>query len=432
MKGISGENRFIQKVITLNWLKKSKHIWIIPAYGVFYMIAFMLMESSGAKTHLIHSLVDDKIPFCEYFIIPYVIWYFFLLGSVLYFTFACSSNKEYYQFLGTLGVGMTLFLIVSYVYPNGQNLRPELTGDGVFIQAVQFLYKIDTPTNIFPSMHVFNATASCVALLQNRQCRKHKIFSGGVLVLTISIILSTMFLKQHSVADVLTALILNIICYQVFYRIIPMNQEKLGRILTRKEIFTLPNAISIARLAMAILFLGIFQRQGIKDQKTLLSLLLIAAAATDFLDGKIARIFRQESSVGRILDPVADKAMQGAILICLSFHYTLAKPVLIFFLIKEAYMLVSGWRVLTETSEEWSAQWHGKLNTAVSYAVAIIIFAGPGIPRATADILIGAGAVCMAMSLLMYIDEFRVLLGRVKRPNRRKVAERVRGENPVP
>lgn len=95
-------------------------------------------------------------------------------------------------------------------------------------------------------------------------------------------------------------------------------------------------------------------------------------------------------------------------------------------------MLVSGWRVLTETSEEWSAQWHGKLNTAVSYAVAIIIFAGPGIPRATADILIGAGAVCMAMSLLMYIDEFRVLLGRVKRPNRRKVAERVRGENPVP
>ena len=134
----------------MEWLKKSKHIWIIPVYTVLYMISFMFVEQSEVETHLIHSLVDDRIPFCEYFIIPYVIWYFFLIGSVLYFTFFNRSNKEYYQFLGTLGVGMTIFLIISYVYPNGQNLRPELTGDSVFIQAVQFLYRIDTPTNIFP------------------------------------------------------------------------------------------------------------------------------------------------------------------------------------------------------------------------------------------------------------------------------------------
>lgn len=396
------------------------------------MIAFMLMENSGAETHLIHSLVDDKIPFCEYFIIPYVIWYFFLIGTILYFTFSCSSNKEYYQFLGTLGVGMTVFLIVSYVYPNGQNLRPELTGDSIFIHAVQFLYKIDTPTNIFPSMHVFNATASCIALLQNKRFRKSKICSAGVVVLTISIILSTMFLKQHSVADVMTALILNIVCYQVFYKIIPQSQEKLTEILTRKEICTLPNLVSCLRVAAAILFLGIFQRQGLEAQKLLLSVLLLGAAATDFLDGKIARIFHQVSKIGQILDPVADKMMQGAVLICLSFRYSLAKPVLVLFLIKECYMMVSGWRLLTETNASCGAQWHGKLNTAVFYAVAIILFAGPGIPKSTANILIGASAVCMMMSLIMYIDEFRILLGRVKRPVRRKVPERVRGENPVP
>lgn len=51
--------------------------------------------------------------------------------------------------MATLGVGMTLFLIISFVYPNGQNLRPELTGEGPFIQAVQLLYQTDTPTNIF-------------------------------------------------------------------------------------------------------------------------------------------------------------------------------------------------------------------------------------------------------------------------------------------
>lgn len=416
----------------MNWLKKSKHIWIIPVYGALYMLAFMLMERSDAKTHLIHSLMDDKIPFCEYFIIPYVIWYFFLIGTVLYFTFFCGSKKEYYQVLGTLGLGMTVFLIVSYVYPNGQNLRPELSGDSVFIQAVQFLYKIDTPTNIFPSMHVFNATASCVALLQNERCRKHKICSAGILALTVSIVLSTMFLKQHSVADVLTALILNILCYQLFYKLIPSSQEKVAQLLSRKELLTVPNLLSVLRLILALLFLGIFERHGLEAQKMLLSMILIAAAATDFLDGRIARMFHQISMMGKILDPLADKVMQGAVLICLSAHYSLAKPVLILFFLKESYMLVRGWKVFMMTNAQWGAQWHGKLNTAVCYAVALILFAGPGIPRSTANVLIGASAVCMTMSLLMYIDEFRVLLGRTKHPVRRKVPERIQRENLLP
>lgn len=416
----------------MNWLKKSKHMWIIPLYGALYMMAFMLMEKSEAKTHLIHSLVDDKIPFCEYFIIPYVIWYFFLLGTVVYFTFFCSSRKEYYQILGTLGVGMTVFLIISYVYPNGQNLRPNLTGDSIFIQAVRFLYVIDTPTNIFPSMHVFNATASCVALLQNRKCRKNPVVSGGIVVLTISIILSTMFLKQHSVADVMTALILNIICFQLFYKIIPANQEKLSRLLTKKEIFTIPNFLSCLRLILAVLFLGIFERQGLESHRIVLAGLLIAAVATDFLDGKIARIFHQVSKIGKILDPLSDKVLQGVILICLCSRYSLAEPVLIFFLLKETYMLVSGWKVMMDTESRLNTQWHGRLNTAVCYVVALILFVGPGIPASTAYILIGAEAVCMTMSLLMYMDEFRILLGRSKQPTRRKMAEHVRRENLIP
>ena len=167
----------------------------------------MLMEQSDVKIHMIHSLADDKIPFCPYFIIPYVLWYFFLIGTVIYFAVFCPSKKEYYQYLGTLGVGMTLFLLISYVYPNGQHLRPDLgsTGGGVFISVIRFLYKIDTPTNIFPSMHVFNATASCIALYQNERCRKNKLFTVSQIILTISIVLSTMFLKQHSVADVMVS-----------------------------------------------------------------------------------------------------------------------------------------------------------------------------------------------------------------------------------
>ena len=85
-----------ERMDILNYLKQSKHLWIIPAYGIFYMISFMLMEQSDVKIHMIHSLADDKIPFCPYFIIPYVLWYFFLIGTVIYFAVFCPSKKEYY------------------------------------------------------------------------------------------------------------------------------------------------------------------------------------------------------------------------------------------------------------------------------------------------------------------------------------------------
>ena len=387
------------------------------------MVSFMLMEQSNVKIHIIHSLADDRIPFCPYFIIPYVLWYFFLIGTVIYFAVSCPSKKEYYQYLGTLGVGMTLFLLISYVYPNGQQLRPDLSnaGNGVFISVVRFLYKIDTPTNIFPSMHVFNATASCIALYQNERCRKNKIFTVGQIILGVSIVLSTMFLKQHSVADVMTALILNILCYQLFYRVIPARQKRLSEVLTRKEICTVPNLLSVLRLCLAIVFLGIFERYGVREYRSVLVLLMLAAAATDVLDGRIARSFDSVSRIGRVLDPVADKAMQGVMLACLIPRYPLAKLVLILFVIKECYMTVAGWKVLMETRETIEVQWHGRLNTAVTYVVTLLMLAGPRLPYSTCNVLIGACAVCMAMSLSMYATQFREMLERQNGGYRRKM-----------
>ena len=387
------------------------------------MLSFMLMEQSDVKIHIIHSLADDKIPFCPYFIIPYVLWYFFLIGTVIYFAVSCPGKKEYYQYLGTLGVGMTLFLLISYVYPNGQQLRPDLSnaGNGVFISVVRFLYKIDTPTNIFPSMHVFNATASCIALYQNERCRKNKIFTVSQLILGVAIVLSTMFLKQHSVADVMTALILNILCYQLFYRVIPARQKRLSEVLTRKEICTVPNLLSALRLCLAIVFLGIFERYGVREYRSVLVLLMFAAAATDALDGRIARSFDSVSRVGHVLDPVADKAMQGVMLACLVPRFPLAKLILILFVIKECYMTVAGWKVLMETRETIEVQWHGRLNTAVTYVVVLLLLTWPGLPYSTCNVLIGACAVCMMISFYMYAVQFREMLERQNGSYRRKM-----------
>lgn len=125
--------------------------------------------------------------------------------------------KEYYQLMITLATGMSLFLIISLVFPNGQDLRPVLSGNSVFIQAVQFIYHTDTPTNVLPSIHVFNSLTCCMAILKNKRKYFKKTTDIVTVILTILIIMSTMLLKQHSVVDVVLASLMYTACYRVVY-----------------------------------------------------------------------------------------------------------------------------------------------------------------------------------------------------------------------
>ena len=182
----------------MEFLKKYKHTLIIPIYGIFYMLAFGYVEQRKVPINIIHMKIDDYIPFCEYFIIPFLLWFAYVAVTVFYFAFINKNKQEYWQFILTLGIGMTLFIVVSLIYPNGQNLRPELTGDGIFIQLVQYLYTIDTPTNILPSIHVFNSIACCIAVFHHKPFQKRKVLLTGTAVLTTLIVLATVFLKQHT------------------------------------------------------------------------------------------------------------------------------------------------------------------------------------------------------------------------------------------
>ena len=115
-------------------------------------------------------------------------------------------------------MGMTIFLIVSYVYPNVLHLRPlEFPRENVFTDAVRWLYRTDTPTNVLPSIHVFNSLAIHMSLTNCEALRDKKAIRYGSLVLTLLIIMSTMFLKQHSVIDVCCGATLALFGYLFFY-----------------------------------------------------------------------------------------------------------------------------------------------------------------------------------------------------------------------
>ena len=198
--------------------KKYRHALVL-LYGLIYMPCFIWLESrANLPYHVIHVRLDDLIPFSEVFIVPYLLWFVYVAAVFVYLFFQFDKKKEFYQYCIFLFTGMTLFLVVSTVYPNGHLLRPaSFERHNIFTFAVQMLYRTDTATNIFPSIHVFNSIAAHVAVAKNRKLVGNIWIRGGSFLLMVSIILATMFLKQHSVLDVIAGTLLGVLMEQLVY-----------------------------------------------------------------------------------------------------------------------------------------------------------------------------------------------------------------------
>lgn len=200
-------------------LKKYRHAWPILTYLPIYLIWFFLLERYVTKGyHIIQSPLDSLIPFNELFIVPYLLWFPFIAVSVLYFIF--KDRSECYRLCGTLIAGMTVFLLVSTLYPNGVALRPVLSKlgrDNFFLDLVAGLHKADTSTNVCPSIHVYNSLAVCFAFFTSSHLKGKRMIKAGILLLTVSICMSTVFLKQHSVIDVFWAFALMAVTAPVIY-----------------------------------------------------------------------------------------------------------------------------------------------------------------------------------------------------------------------
>jgi membrane-associated phospholipid phosphatase len=185
---------------------------------VLYLTWFSYLEKSiTAPYQLIFMKVDNYIPFMEIFIIPYFLWFLYVAVVMIYLILF--DKNEYYRSCIFLITGMTIFLIISTIWPNGHNLRPDLMGnENILARMVGYLYSIDTPTNLWPSIHVFNSLGAHLAVMHSPKLRQHKWLRWSSLVLCTSIILSTVFLKQHSFFDVITALIMGIVLYLICYQ----------------------------------------------------------------------------------------------------------------------------------------------------------------------------------------------------------------------
>lgn len=204
------------RIAIYTFIEKYKHI-LLQMYFLIYLPWFGYLEKTvTTHFHVIHVALDDYIPFCEYFIIPYFLWFGYVAWGIGYFFL--KNKEEYFRLCTVLFTGMTVFLIISTIYPNGHYLRPDtFARQNIFTDLVKWLYSTDTATNLFPSIHVYNSIAVNMAVWHSDNFKKNPAVRFGSAILMISIILSTMFLKQHSVFDVVTGTALAVFMYTVVY-----------------------------------------------------------------------------------------------------------------------------------------------------------------------------------------------------------------------
>ena len=193
----------------------SRHpIWFMAFYLVFYLSVFHWLEANIAVPEVwVHCRLDDLIPFCKYAVIPYFAWFVWIPFTLFYLLWK-APRADFWRLCLPLFAGMTIALAVYVVVPNGLDLRPyRVYGSDFFARTVRWLYATDTATNVCPSIHVFNSVTLMMAYYRSRifDESRRRWMRPAAAVLCVSIIASTVLLKQHSCIDVVLGILLALV-----------------------------------------------------------------------------------------------------------------------------------------------------------------------------------------------------------------------------
>lgn len=176
--------------------------------------------------------------------------------------------------------------------------------------------------------------------------------------------------------------------------------------MNKKEIFTIPNILSFFRLLLIPVYAYIYLHADTAFDYRLTGGLLIVSALTDMFDGLIARKFNMISKLGKIIDPIADKATQGVIMICLSIKYNDMRVLLTFFIIKEGFMAIMGIINLRKGKMLSGAKMSGKICTTVLFVSMILLILFPSMPLKCVNSLIIISGFFMIVSFMSYFTAY--------------------------
>lgn len=178
-----------------------------------------------------------------------------------------------------------------------------------------------------------------------------------------------------------------------------MHYESGNTTSSQKKIITIPNILSFFRLCLIPVIIWLYTME---KNDAAAGAVLILSGATDVADGFIARHFHMISDLGKVLDPIADKLTQAAMLFSLCTRFPLMVLPLALMVLKEAFMGITGLLIIRRTGSVFGADWHGKAATVPLYAAMILHVFWYQIPKTVSDVLIGACAVMILISFVLY------------------------------
>lgn len=194
--------------------KKFDHAKLLVGWPI-YIILFMITERiPPERCHVVHCVLDDMIPFNEYFAIFYYGWYALVAVSLFYFLLYDAKRFKELQIF--IIITQVLALSIYFIYPTMQTGRPDVLGDNIFCDLMRFMYSVDTPTGACPSLHVaYSLGVVSVWLKRKKTSIGLKWF---VVIFSILVCCSVVLVKQHSVIDVAAGLCVSLIAEYAVYK----------------------------------------------------------------------------------------------------------------------------------------------------------------------------------------------------------------------
>lgn len=170
----------------------------------------------------------------------------------------------------------------------------------------------------------------------------------------------------------------------------------------KKDIFTIPNLLSLFRLVLIPVYATVYLNATQNYQFILAGFILAVSCLTDMIDGKIARKYGMITTLGKVLDPLADKLTQLTLTICLSMKYPVLYPVLGLFIMKELFQLVIGVVFLRKGKMLPGALFAGKVCTTVLFISLIALVLLPDIDPAAVTVIAVIDALFLGVSFMSY------------------------------
>jgi len=180
----------------------------------------------------------------------------------------------------------------------------------------------------------------------------------------------------------------------------------------KKEIWSIPNLLSLFRIAMIPVYMRIYMNAQTPKDYTTAGVILAVSCLTDMVDGKIARRFNMITNLGKVLDPLADKLTQLSLIVCLGSRRRALRYLLVIFLIKEFWQLFVMLSTLRRGKALNGALMSGKVSTTVLFTSLGLMFIFPGMSDRTANIIT---LICFVFLMYAFADYVNAYFGKEKK-----------------